>query len=257
MFTIGIRYLSGVSVSAHPTDRTSPEWPPHPGRVFMALVAAHYAGVVSEDGRNALLWLEQQAPAYIAATKAEHRDAVEHYVPVNDVSSGIQLLPEKRPKRSRQFPAVVPHSDTVHMIWQCDPSIEIRAALFDICGKVTYIGHSSSLVQVWVEDGPVEPTLVPVSDALSQVRLRVPGPGTLSLLESRYKAGQRPASLRWVGYGSVPEKMDEDVPRTVFDQDLIILRKVAGEQDRPRGDGALMPFDERYHHVKMLGTAAP
>ena len=31
-----------------------------------------------------------------------------------------------------------------------------------LCAKVTYLGHSSTPVQVWVEDVPPAPTLVPV-----------------------------------------------------------------------------------------------
>ena len=40
MLTLGIRYLTGVAVGSH-GEHGRVEWPPHPARVFMAMVAAH------------------------------------------------------------------------------------------------------------------------------------------------------------------------------------------------------------------------
>ena len=46
MFSLGIRYLCGWAMATHPSERDRPEWPPHPDRVFMALAAAHSAGIL-------------------------------------------------------------------------------------------------------------------------------------------------------------------------------------------------------------------
>lgn len=40
MTVLGIRYLTGNSVAAQSANPRSPEWPPHPGRVYLALAAA-------------------------------------------------------------------------------------------------------------------------------------------------------------------------------------------------------------------------
>ena len=39
MLTLGIEYLTGHAVATSTGDRVLPEWPPHPGRIFMALAA--------------------------------------------------------------------------------------------------------------------------------------------------------------------------------------------------------------------------
>src|SRR5437867_11401646 len=57
MLALGIRYLNGFVVASHGLHEEV-EWPPHPGRVFMALVAAHYQTGADPAEREALLWLE-------------------------------------------------------------------------------------------------------------------------------------------------------------------------------------------------------
>ena len=59
MTTLGIHYLTGCAVA---TDRTSvgqtPEFPPHFGRVFMAMAATYFETRGNEEERAALEWLE-------------------------------------------------------------------------------------------------------------------------------------------------------------------------------------------------------
>src|SRR5688572_20858516 len=114
-FAIGVRYLTGYCVAASPADG-SPEWPPHPARLFMALVAAHYE--MAEDapaGQAALNWLEQLPPPRVLASDIDRRTTVEVYVPPNDYkSSDIRILPQFRTNRQpRTFPRVRPHVDEV------------------------------------------------------------------------------------------------------------------------------------------------
>ena len=42
MFALGIDFITGVAVMTDAASREKAEWPPHPARVFMALVAAHW-----------------------------------------------------------------------------------------------------------------------------------------------------------------------------------------------------------------------
>ena len=42
MFALGIHYLNGFVAAAEHDNHERVEWPPHPGRVFMALAAAHF-----------------------------------------------------------------------------------------------------------------------------------------------------------------------------------------------------------------------
>ena len=83
MIALGIRYLTGNVVAAN-VARGS-EWPPHPGRVFMAMAAAYFGAGEDAQERAALEWLERQKPAPgIAASGAAARSPVETYVPAND-----------------------------------------------------------------------------------------------------------------------------------------------------------------------------
>lgn len=92
MLAIEITFLTGRYVASSHYDRNRPEWPPHPARVFSALVAAW---AESEDrpeqGRRVLEHLETLGPPDIAASGATERTVVTHYVPVNDVT----VLPDQ------------------------------------------------------------------------------------------------------------------------------------------------------------------
>ena len=84
---IEVNFLTGRFVATCHNDRRQPEWPPHPARLFSALVSA-WADAEEPDAteRAALEWLESQAPPDIAASEAVARRAVSHFVPVNDAS---------------------------------------------------------------------------------------------------------------------------------------------------------------------------
>lgn len=91
-FGIEVNFLTGRFVATCHNDRRQPEWPPHPARLFSALVAAWAdADEPDRSERAALEWLETQPPPGIAASEAASRKVVSHFVPVNDtaiVSSG-------------------------------------------------------------------------------------------------------------------------------------------------------------------------
>lgn len=84
MITLRLELLTGRYVASKFNDRNSAEWPPHPSRLFSALVAAHYEGGEPEGGEAALRWLEAQAPPRMTFTGAAHRSLKIHFVPVND-----------------------------------------------------------------------------------------------------------------------------------------------------------------------------
>ena len=94
---IEVNFLTGRFVATCHNDRRRPEWPPHPARLFSALVAA-WADADEPDTaeRTALEWLESQAPPGIAASEAVPRTAVSHFVPVNDASVVSRSWYERR-----------------------------------------------------------------------------------------------------------------------------------------------------------------
>jgi len=212
MFALGIEYLNGwVMAAADGAKKERAEWPPHPDRVFMALAAGWFETDQNPDEKAALQWLESLPAPAIAASDAFVRwdckaeTPVTSYVPVNDSSrkkkvpethdlgklrdAGLALVPEFRPRQPRRFPAAVPHRPDVHLIWDVEPSDEEREGLRRLCRKVVSIGHSASLVRMWLAGDPPEPTLVPVA-GVARHRLRVFGPGRLDYLEARYNRAE-------------------------------------------------------------------
>lgn len=196
MLALGIRYLTGYAVATDVSDRGKAEWPPHPARIFMALVAAHFETDEHPDERAALEWLQRQGPPAMRVSEAELREVVTHYVPVNDrgdpvndekVLTPIQSIALGRDRQPRTFPRVRPQDDTAYVFWaEAKPDEACRAALARLCDKVIRIGHSSSLTQVWiVEDGPeLTPTLEPAE--AGEHHMRTVADGTLDYLESTY-----------------------------------------------------------------------
>ena len=158
----------------------------------MALVAAHYQTGSVTDERDALLWLERQKSApSIYAGEASPRASVTHYVPVNDrggikskapLSTAPGLTRERQP---RTFARAWLPEENVFLVW---PDAEIipkhRAALASLCAKVTRIGHSQSLVQMWMADAPPEclPTWQP-DETTPTAQLRITGPGLIDYLD--------------------------------------------------------------------------
>lgn len=91
MLAIEVTFLTGRYVATAYNSRQSAEWPPHPARVFSALVATHFAadpGISPEheSERAVLEWLEQLGPPRIQASEASPREIVTVFVPVNDVA---------------------------------------------------------------------------------------------------------------------------------------------------------------------------
>jgi CRISPR-associated protein Csb2 len=131
MFALGIDFMTSVAVMTGAASRERPEWPPHPARVFMAFVAAHYdSGPLPEDGaevfaawtqeRTALEWLERQGAPEMRWPEATPRNVVKVYVPVNDpvvpqkvgqlrtseMRSLLSVMPDQRSRQERTFPCV-------------------------------------------------------------------------------------------------------------------------------------------------------
>ena len=84
-FGIEVNLLTGRYVATCYNDRRQGEWPPHPARLFSALVAT-WADADDPDQaeREALEWLESQDAPAIAASEAVPRTVARHFVPVND-----------------------------------------------------------------------------------------------------------------------------------------------------------------------------
>lgn len=245
MLALGVRYLNGWAMASHPADREQPEWPPHPDRLFMALAAAHFETEGDAIEADALSWLEQQAAPALSVSDHTVREPIVSYVPVNDTSAprlrvgqqpspnhlaaGLALLPEKRGRQPRYFPVAIPKNPIVHFLWQANPPEKVAQALVELCSKVVRIGHSASLVQVWIEPCPPEPNLAP-TDGVARHRLRVIGQGRLDQLQRQFANRRRPESSLWAGYGDPPKSPQPSLPQSLFDDRLLVLRRRSGQR---------------------------
>jgi len=283
MFALSLNYLMGWAMAAvDGAKKERAEWPPHPDRLFMALAAAWFeTGEEAAEGA-ALRWLENLPSPAIAASDATFRHAsggrrpTVSYTPVNDSQcgrkppddnslhklkdAGLDLLPEHRSRQPRSFPVAIPHHPIVHFIWSDNEPGEHKDALERLAHKVTRLGHSASLVQMWLEENPPAPVWQ-VSNVITPHRLRVFGAGRLDYLRARMsraeatayadlqasvrlakgtekkmlkqkldaRFGQRaPVSLRpeaglSLGYGPVEIRQQPGTTGTVFDPNLIVL----------------------------------
>jgi CRISPR-associated protein Csb2 len=251
MLALEIEYLTGVAVAASAWDRGEAEWPPHPDRVFSALVCgwAERGGLVDEHA--ALEWLELLGPPEIQAADTGRRDVVDVFVPPNDmwvagrVGSGLPKDPARalavvpamrRNRQPRQFPAVVPHETRVVLAWPGAEPQEVEAhvpALAGIASAVPSLGHSSSLVRMTVltDPLPITPTLRP--HPRGSVQLRVAPPGRLRELVEGYAAGRssgwRPPRAPVVAYRRVEDEGAAPPPESVFGDEWIVLADAGGE----------------------------
>ena len=243
MFSIAVRYLCGWA-SAASNKKEKPEWPPHPDRLFMALVAAWADTGKDAHEEKCLLFLQRHPnpslsvsldfELHAATSSTEARMPVPVYVPVNgdrkNMDSLIKLMPSERKRDKRHFPAVIPENDTVYFIW---PDVELpaeyRDGLENLCAKVGYLGDTSSLVQMWVENNPPPPTLLPTDERHYTLRLRVFR--SLDELKADYErdmqAGEyRPRTFKW-GYYREPQEEKPPMPVSHF-AELLMLRRTAG-----------------------------
>ena len=238
MFALSVELLMGRAVITRVDNREEPEWPPHPDRVFMALVAGWGEMEQDDQQREALEWLESRGAPGIRVTLGNSvRTAYTSYVPVNDSSSPfikkdkvatpLGSLAFGRARNGRSFPTVVPHDAVFSLIWPDDLPDQLRSAMESLCGQVTYFGHSATPIRMWVEPNPGTPELTPTEGG-AKYQMRVPTPGRTASLVHRFKANLRPLPGLWQGYrtGSLDEKsLIVDGP---FDPGLIVFRKAGG-----------------------------
>lgn len=220
--SLGWQYLTGYAVATDPGDRNRAEWPPHPGRIFLALAATHFETGASEEEAAALRWLELLGDPrlYLPSRNSDYeRTTVRVFVPVNDKADPakhiLQSFPAlTRDRQERTFPRIRVGDDPCYLYWpQADQVDKHFDALNGLCLKVTRIGHSSSMVRMWAQKG--EPplleegeVLVP-DDGLAEYHLRVVTSGTLDSLPSQTQIPkiQRYAELvEQIVYGDKQEK---------------------------------------------------
>jgi CRISPR-associated protein Csb2 len=246
MFALEVEFLTGRVYATDFRERDVPEWPPHPSRLFSALVAAFYESGLDSDLRTGLVWLEQQKSPDIWAGTFVHRlesaagvfskpKTPGSFVPINDVYSS-KFRDSARRRKERCFPSGTPEDERVHFIWgDATPDPATVEALRRIAAQVSYLGHSSSLVRVAVVESPHDAALKP-SDSGS-TRLRVPSKGRLQYLDREFARSQgtrqfRPDAGTEQRYAAVGKSdVSTPTPSRLFGE-MIVFQRLNGSPER-------------------------
>jgi CRISPR-associated protein Csb2 len=247
MFALEVEFLSGRAYATDFRERDVPEWPPHPSRLFSALVAAFYESGLHSDLRTALVWLEEQKPPDIwARTLVTRLESAPgrllsqpktpgSFVPINDDYSG-KFRNSARRRKERWFPSGTPDDERVHFIWgDAAPTPATVDALRRIAAQVSYLGHSSSLVRVAVIESPREAVLKP-SDS-GDTLLRVPSKGRLGYLDREFARSHgtrqfRPDAGAVQRYGCVGKKEVWTPPPASSFGEMIVFQRLNGSPER-------------------------
>jgi CRISPR-associated protein Csb2 len=234
MLTLDIEWLMGICFAARSPAETGPDWPPQADRVFSALTASWGARGERREERAALEWLEAQPAPAISAAALAARTTVTTYVPPNDAAVGdIRILPERRRRQPRQFPAATLHAEPgqthLRLTWPTKPPADCLAALRTLARDTSYIGHSSSVVRCafHAEAGDIPAHLRPVPAVAAPYRGRL---NELKALHDRHRAAAdsaaRPRRIQ-----PVPVRATDASPASVFGRNWLVLEYAGG--DRP------------------------
>ncbi|SRR6266508_2601770 len=214
---ITVRFLLNRFDASDGHDRTPPEWPPAPARLFMALVAASEAR--DRMAHEALSWVATQGPPTIYADgalvgKADRRWLVTNKTEEDGGSArhaGRKSVGRPRLSRYLRSPVVTyewPHAD---------PKTSHAEVLQQAADCVGYLGRPTSPVIVEVTGGPApnddRPAYVPaVPDQPGDISLRVPYQGFLDDLCAAYPGRVEPAFR----HGYVRPTHEEGPPQELF-----------------------------------------
>lgn len=194
---LSVEFL-GLYGAADVTARKKVEWPPHPDRLYQALVDA----ALPED-RPALAWIEQQAPPDVdcgSAVALQWGTDGCTFVPTNyPIKAASDALPEFRNKQARQFPMAIPDGP-VSYVWQADPPSQVFESLHRTVTRVTHLGRSDSLAMLALEPG-VAPCRWTAQDGGS-IAMRVSRQGRLQQLDQAFAHGLRSQPAPVVRYGN-------------------------------------------------------
>src|SRR5579883_650576 len=233
MFVLRVTYLTGRVYSAVLEEgdaKATPEWPPHPSRLFSALVAAWGEGGGEAELDRALQWLEAQPAPVIYAGDCSPRKLVQAFVPVNDVRS----LPDDRPRKPRTFPSASLSRPDVYFVWRTEPPTEIASALDRVLRRTCSVGHPASLVAVEIASAPPEGEWnIWEPDGLRGPRMRIAYRGRFQELSERYRRfEQDPRKIYRPSAGRTTIYSRAAAPKTAAIQsifgEMIVLKRDAG-----------------------------
>lgn len=199
MLTVTVHWLAPIYEAA--LDST-PEWPPHPARLFCALVAAATERSPDDD---ALRWLEAQDPPVVLAPEAT-ASTLTAFVPTNAMLKETRSNRVGRTADQRVWQRNHLAGDHVQMVWEkARPADATLARLQGLARRIPFLGRSTSQVVVTVTDQrPPADTGLTRTEPLptGTQRLRVPYRGYLDALRGAFDDGDPARTVsHWAFYG--------------------------------------------------------
>lgn len=188
---IDVEFLTGTYEAGLGGERA--EWPPHPARLFCALVAQ----AESEEERAVLRWLEEQPPPDVIAPE-ESTTVLSGYVPTNSLPRSRLDLKRvgatylARLTGTRTWPRALPARPRARVVWpDAEPPDGAVDRLRTLASRVAYLGRPTGMVLATVTTAvpPIEEGFrryVPSDDG--EELLRVPYPGYLDALTAAFDA---------------------------------------------------------------------
>ncbi|HTX00880.1 MAG TPA: type I-U CRISPR-associated protein Csb2 [Acidimicrobiales bacterium] len=210
MLAARIAWLEPIYEAA--LDR-GPEWPPHPGRLFCALVAAACSSpedtgadasqLLEGSAAEALRWLEAQPPPTVHFPDSQRAPSLTSYVPTNDVGA-TKSNRIARTSGERSWHRSHLRTPVAVFCWPGTPDAPTLGTLRQLARRVPYLGRSTSLCTVdfdLADTAPVELEELLPAPRGGDVRLRVPYEGHLDALRGAFEEGQPARTVdRWTFY---------------------------------------------------------
>lgn len=229
MLAIDVEWLEPVYEAA--LDDTG-EWPPHPGRLFFALVAAADPGGADD---LALEWLEQQHPPEVHAPDEAIPSTATAFVPTNAVIGDTKSNRVARTNGQRRWHRHHLPQPRVRFAWpEADPDAATVERLAALSRRVPYLGRSTSpaLLSVSAQDAAMDDVVRWAPKSAGSRRLRVPYPGQLDALRAAHDVGDDARTTsRWAFYGTPREEETDSPPPHPGAYPSLVVRAF------PRGSG--------------------
>ena len=201
-------------------------WPPSPGRLFQALIAAAARGanLLPEDVR-ALKWLEGLEPPKIAAPAVRRGRSVKLYVPNNDLDSvGGDPANVRKIRDAKQWrPCFFNPDEPVLYLWDFESGPEEAERICAIAERVYQFGRGIDMA--WACGRVLDPNEAEVRLESHPGAVRrsagageteTPRPGTLGSLVERYQ--RKRSRLKTVGTGRKSRQLFTQPPKASFDR---------------------------------------
>ena len=199
-------------------------WPPSPGRLFQALVAAAARGanLLPEDVR-ALKWLEELDPPTIAALAVRRGRAVKLFVPNNDLDSvGGDPGRVSEIRVGKQWrPCFFDSDEPVLYLWDFESGPEEAERICATAERVFQLGRGIDMA--WACGRVLDPNEAEARLEAHPGAVRrpagagetaTPRPGTLDSLVERYQ--RRRSRLKTVGTGRKSRQLFTQPPKAFF-----------------------------------------